>query len=130
MYFPWSLRAARRGRPGHRIRLSDSVHEIEAEIGSRAWWENEMLIRGARELGKVFISHTASDKPFVRKLAAGIRTRGYNVWLDEHELLAGDALPEKISSVLSKSRVVLVVVSRSVRTVPVVNGKASPSNRA
>jgi hypothetical protein len=35
-------------------------------------------------LGKVFISHTAADKPFVRRLAARLKKSQFNVWLDEH----------------------------------------------
>ena len=43
-------------------------------------------------LGKVFISHTVADKPFVRRLAARLEKSHFQVWLDEHDLIAGDRL--------------------------------------
>jgi hypothetical protein len=64
-------------------------------------------------LGKIFISHSSVDKPFVRRLAARIRKAGYEVWLDEHELLAGDALGEKIAVALKETKVIIVVVSEN-----------------
>jgi hypothetical protein len=62
-------------------------------------------------LGKVFISHSAVDKAFVRMLAHKIEKAGFRVWLDEKELLVGDSLPKKISEAIKSASVVLVVVS-------------------
>jgi hypothetical protein len=64
-------------------------------------------------LGKVFISHTAADKPFVRRLAARLEKSHFQVWLDEHDLIAGDPLPESIGKALQAAKVILVVVSKS-----------------
>lgn len=64
-------------------------------------------------LGKVFISHTAADKPFVRRLAARLEKSHFPVWLDEHDLIAGDPLPESIGKALQAAKVVLVVVSKA-----------------
>ena len=64
-------------------------------------------------LGKVFISHTAADKPFVRRLAARLEKSQFHVWLDEHDLIAGDPLPESIGKALQAARVILVVVSKA-----------------
>ncbi|MFO0773350.1 MAG: toll/interleukin-1 receptor domain-containing protein [Nitrospiraceae bacterium] len=64
-------------------------------------------------LGKIFISHTGSDKPFVRSLAEQIVNHGFDVWLDERDLLVGDPLAENISKALISARVVLAVVSSS-----------------
>lgn len=64
-------------------------------------------------LGKVFISHTAVDKPFVRRLAVRLEKSHFSVWLDEHDLIAGDPLPESVGKALSAARVVLVVVSKA-----------------
>ena len=63
--------------------------------------------------GKIFISHSSADKPFVRRLARRLEKNGYSVWLDEKELRVGDKLSAEISSALSSSPVVLVVVSPS-----------------
>lgn len=62
-------------------------------------------------LGKIFISHASADKGFVRSLANVITQNGFEVWLDERDLLVGDPLAEKISRGLSSAKVVIVVVS-------------------
>jgi hypothetical protein len=64
-------------------------------------------------LGKVFVSHTAADKPFVRRLAARLEKSDFHVWLDEHDLIAGDPLPESIGKALQAAKVILVVVSKA-----------------
>src|SRR5208282_4039567 len=64
-------------------------------------------------LGKVFISHTTADKPFVRRLAGRLEKSHFQVWLDEHDLIAGDPLPESISKALQAARVILVIVSKA-----------------
>ena len=64
-------------------------------------------------LGKVFISHTAADKPFVRRLAARLKKAGFDYWLDEHDLIAGDSLPESIGKALQAAKVILIVVSKA-----------------
>jgi hypothetical protein len=63
-------------------------------------------------LGKIFISHTAADKPFVRRLAARLEKLHFHVWLDERDLIAGDPLPESIGKALQAAKVILVVVSK------------------
>ncbi|HKQ53773.1 MAG TPA: toll/interleukin-1 receptor domain-containing protein [Pyrinomonadaceae bacterium] len=64
-------------------------------------------------LGKVFISHSSVDKPFVRRLAGRIKKAGFQIWLDEHELVVGDPLGKRIADALIEAKVVLVVVSAS-----------------
>lgn len=64
-------------------------------------------------LGKVFISHSSKDKPFVRKICRNLWEKGYQVWLDEKELVPGDALSLRLSDALQQSRVVIVVVTEN-----------------
>ena len=45
------------------------------------------------DLARIFISHTASNKPFVHRLAR-LEKSHFWVWLDERDLIAGDPLPE------------------------------------
>ncbi len=71
-----------------------------------------MSISG-RALGKVFLSHSSVDKPFVRRLAARIKKAGFTYWLDEHDLLPGDAIPERLAKAIDSCRVVLVVISKA-----------------
>lgn len=60
-----------------------------------------------------FISHSAKDKPFVRKLAADLVTSGVKVWLDEQRILVGDSIPEKIAQGLAESDFFLIVISEN-----------------
>ena len=60
-----------------------------------------------------FISHSAKDKPFVRKLAADLVANGVKVWLDEQRILVGDSIPEKIAQGLAESDFFLIVVSQN-----------------
>ena len=62
-------------------------------------------------LGKVFLSHASSDKPFVRRLSGRLRKAGVEVWLDERQLLVGDSLPEKVFKGVDEARAVIVVIS-------------------
>jgi hypothetical protein len=64
-------------------------------------------------LGKVFISHTSADKPFVRRLAARLKKEGFDYWLDEHDLIAGDPLPATIAKALQAAKVILIVISKA-----------------
>lgn len=62
----------------------------------------------------VFISHASEDKDkIVRPLATALVRKGLKVWFDEFELRIGDSLRQKIDRGLAKSRVGLVVLSRS-----------------
>jgi hypothetical protein len=60
---------------------------------------------------KVFISHSSKDKNFARKLATDLQDRGYSPWLDEWKILAGQSIPQEISSALRDSDFVLVLLS-------------------
>jgi hypothetical protein len=64
-------------------------------------------------LGKVFISYSSLDKPFVRRLSTSIKKAGFQVWLDEHELVVGDPLGERIAEALKTANVVLVVITHN-----------------
>ncbi|MEP7011378.1 MAG: toll/interleukin-1 receptor domain-containing protein [Acidobacteriota bacterium] len=62
-------------------------------------------------MASVFLSHSSTDKPFVRKLARSLATRGHTVWLDEIELQPGDSLVQRISEALEKADFVAAVIS-------------------
>lgn len=59
-----------------------------------------------------FISHSARDNPFVRRLADDLRANGLRVWLAESELSAGDVLTESIGNAIRRSGAVIAVLSR------------------
>ncbi len=60
-----------------------------------------------------FISHSAKDKSFVRRLAADLVASGVKVWIDELRILVGDSIPEKIAQGLAESDFFLIVVSQN-----------------
>lgn len=64
-------------------------------------------------MSKIFLSHTSTDKPFVRKLAADLRNNGHTVWIDEAEINIGDSLIGKIREGLESVDYVAVVLSKA-----------------
>jgi len=85
-----------------------------AELGR---WAPNFELSGKRHmnrrtlLGKVFLSHSWKDKPFVRQLARRLWREGYGVWLDEKELVPGDQLAARLSEAIDLCRVVIIVVT-------------------
>lgn len=58
-----------------------------------------------------FLSHSSSDKPFVRQLAADLTANGIGVWLDEQRIRVGDSIPDKIAQGLAESDYFLIAIS-------------------
>lgn len=61
----------------------------------------------------VFLSHSAVDKDFVRRLAVDLGVYGYTAWLDEDHLRIGSALTPALRAAIEDSRFVAVVHSPS-----------------
>lgn len=61
----------------------------------------------------IFLSHSHTDKPFVRKLASDLRAAGHSVWVDEAELNIGDSLIGKIREGLDQVDYVAAVLSKN-----------------
>jgi hypothetical protein len=59
----------------------------------------------------IFLSHTWSDKAFVRQLAADLSSLGVRVWVDEAEIRLGDSLIERIRAGIDASDFLAVVLS-------------------
>ena len=59
----------------------------------------------------IFLIHTSTDKPFVRKLAADLEAHGIQYWLDEVEINVGESLIEKIRQGLDDVDFVAAVLS-------------------
>lgn len=59
----------------------------------------------------IFLSHTHTDKPFVRRLAADLEEAGARVWVDEAEILVGDSLIEKIEPAIGEMDYFAVVLT-------------------
>lgn len=62
---------------------------------------------------KVFLSYAHDDAEFARKLAADLRVRGINVWIDVSDLKPGLRIEDSIGNALRDSDALLVILSRS-----------------
>lgn len=60
---------------------------------------------------KVFISHSSSDKKFVRTLKYCLSENGIDTFLDEDELNLGDNLLSKLESALDKTSHLVIILS-------------------
>lgn len=71
------------------------------------------MLRGAITYMSVsiFLSHTAADKPFVRRLARDLDSHGVKYWLDEAEIKIGESLIEKIRQGINEVDYVAVILS-------------------
>lgn len=66
----------------------------------------------------VFISHSAADKDFVRRLRTDLEVYGWRIWLDETYLTIGDRLSPMLERAIRDSRFVVAVRSRNSTTSP------------
>ena len=62
---------------------------------------------------KIFLSHNAADKPFVRRLARDLENQGIGYWLDEAEIKIGESLIEKIRDGIDNVDYVAVILSQN-----------------
>jgi hypothetical protein len=51
----------------------------------------------------IFLSHNARDKPVVLQLAEQLKDRGFSVWIDVEELIAGHSFQEEIERVITSA---------------------------
>ncbi|HZF12083.1 MAG TPA: SUMF1/EgtB/PvdO family nonheme iron enzyme [Thermoanaerobaculia bacterium] len=61
---------------------------------------------------EVFLSHNGTDKPAVRELAAALRARDLEVWLDEDSLLPGEPWQKALEEVLATAGAGAVLVGQ------------------
>lgn len=62
---------------------------------------------------KVFISHSAKDKTFVRLLSDRLTQDGVQTWLDEKKIAPGDNIVERINAGIKNTDFFIVVLSKS-----------------
>jgi uncharacterized protein YjbI with pentapeptide repeats len=60
-----------------------------------------------------FISYSHEDKQFARKLCLSLQSQGISCWLDEHQLLPGDDIFEKVDQAIRLRDKVLLCCSKS-----------------
>lgn len=61
----------------------------------------------------IFVSHASQDKRIASRVAMGLKAFDYDTWYDDWELLPGDSIIERIEAAISKTDVLLVLLSRS-----------------
>ncbi len=65
------------------------------------------------QIGKVFISHASTDKPFVDKLVADLAINEVPVWYDKLDLRLGESIPGAINDGLAESKYFAIVLSKA-----------------
>jgi len=60
---------------------------------------------------KIFISHSSTDKKFVRTLKDDLKENSFTTWVDEDELDFGDSLIDKLDAALEESSHFLIILS-------------------
>lgn len=81
----------------------------KSEFDAHDWFERFQSFIEAQI--SVFLSHTSSDKPIVRRLKKELNKAGFKTWLDEDEIKAGDSLLEKIHDGLGKVDYLLAILT-------------------
>src|SRR5262249_31872437 len=67
--------------------------------------------RGEVGMTEVFLSYSRADRPVAEAIAHELQALGVEVWWD-HELLGGDDYRHRISEILNRVRVAIVIWSR------------------
>lgn len=62
-------------------------------------------------LSRIFLSHSSTDKPFVRRIASDLLAEGFPVWFDEWNMEMGDSLVDEIYEGVEGSRIIILCVS-------------------
>lgn len=97
--------------------LSRSIENVQQEHSepqeeNSATAELTLIDHPGRDLS-VFVSHASADARIASRVAMGLKAFDYNTWYDDWELLPGDSIIERIESAISKTDVLLVLLSRS-----------------
>lgn len=83
------------------------------DIIDKAVAEKEVRHTNDEESRVAFLSHSSADKPFIRQLAADLKSNGVQVWLDEQNIRVGESIPERISQGLAESDYFLFAASEN-----------------
>lgn len=63
-------------------------------------------------MARVFVSYTAADKPFARRIAVALRAAGHDSWLDEDEILVGESIPAAVQRGLQGADFTVICLSK------------------
>ncbi len=62
---------------------------------------------------KVFLSHSSSDKPRIRRIKSDLEAHHLECWIDEEEIPFGGSITEYIEKGLSESDIIMVFLSEN-----------------
>jgi hypothetical protein len=85
---------------------------IAEDLVDAAETKKERRHQEAKDQRVAFLSHSSTDKAFIRQLAADLTANGIGVWLDEQRIRVGDSIPEKIAQGLAESDYFLIGMSQ------------------
>ncbi len=96
----------------HRYELLAELELIRGELAAGLnptdmWFDKKTR----RKITKVFLAHSANDKPIARAIRLDLLNRGFDVWIDEQEIFAGESIPVKISRAIAESHFMVVLLS-------------------
>jgi hypothetical protein len=60
----------------------------------------------------VFLCHNSKDKLMVRRLANALQVRGFQVWIDEEQLVPGRSWQEALEEIIQTARTAAVLVGQ------------------
>src|SRR4051812_26450408 len=100
---PGARWSARNGGTGAKIRASEQ--EMASAHGTN--------MKGSPVIGKVFVSHSSTDKPFVDRLVADLMRHAIPVWYDKFDLNVGDSVPGSLNEALGSAKYFAIVLSRA-----------------
>ncbi len=66
-------------------------------------------------MSHIFISHSTNDKEYVRELAAELRNRGFEVWLDDKAIRAGQHWMAELEQAVEDCAALIVVMTSNSR---------------
>jgi hypothetical protein len=97
-----------------RSTLYEKVNQLASDQGIEASQRlmADMAAASSRSL-RIFLCHASSDKPAVRDLYRRLQLDGFDPWLDEDDLMAGQDWEREISYALRAANVVIVCLSRT-----------------
>ena len=62
-------------------------------------------------MARIFLSHASEDKPQVREVSDRLKAAGFEPWMDEQDILAGELFDDAIEAALETCEFVLVFLS-------------------
>lgn len=102
------------------VRLSESKYVVLADLGvheveiTMSEFYSKPVSSASGSIRQVFLSHASEDKAaIVRPFYEACERRGLSAWFDAAEIRWGDSLTGKIEEGLSKSKYIILFISRN-----------------